>query len=648
MFLPFNIRYTYALKCLFISVLLSFLIKSELVAQDLYIEEKPASSFVYDDLPVVVMVEGFGDFNLDVLYTDNDLLYINIAELFKTLNIPRVMGQKGDSLSGFIDQESQTYLIDYSKKQVRVGDKIVNSKNGLVKEMGSLYMESSLFAETFGILLTFNYRALALMLKSDFELPVIKQQRLEKLRNNISMLKGEIVVDTTFKRYYHLFRFGTFDWSLTSFQVLKGKTNSRAVLGLGTELLYGEADASIDYSDQYKFDNRQFKYLWRWVDNDKKIIKQAEVGKISEQTISLLSAPEVGAVIRNSPTTVKKANGYYTINEYTEPNWIVELYINNILVDFTKADPSGLFMFKVPIVYGYTTLKLKFYGPLGEERSEERTMNVPYTIMPTNEFEYSVSGGFLQDSAKSRVGKIDLNYGVSRFLTIGGGLEHLSSITNGPFIPYADATIQPFKSMTINGLYAHGVKSEVLMNYYFLKNSSLNINYIKYVDGQLAIPFKSLEERKLKLSIPFRIKKVSGYYKLDYTQFVYKEFNYNQANTIFSVYYRQFSANSNTQLNWVDKERAYTTSSISLSYRLQNGIIIRPSIMYNVSESKLITYKLAVEKTISNGYCAISYEKNLLIDNYFLNFNFKYDLPLFRTNFTATQSNGSLITSEGA
>ena len=235
------------------------------------------------------------------------------------------------------------------------------------------------------------------------------------------------------------------------------------------------------------------------------------MGRISNQTISFINSPVIGAAVRNSPTTVRKATGYYTISEFTEPNWTVELYINNVMVDYTKADASGLYIFKVPNVYGYTTLKLKFYGPLGEERTEERTMNVPYTVMPAGEFEYGLSAGILQDSSLSRFGRGEFNYGVNRILTVGGGLEYLSSIPNGAFIPFAKTTIQPFSKLTFTGEYAYGVKTRGLLDYYFWKDALLEIDYTKYVEGQLATRFNAHEERKVKLSIPFRYKKINGY-----------------------------------------------------------------------------------------------------------------------------------------
>ena len=81
------------------------------------------------------MVEGYKNFYVNVLYANNELLYVNVEDLFKTLNIPCIVGQKGDSLGGFIENESRTYSIDYNAKQIKVDGKIVNSQNGLVKEM---------------------------------------------------------------------------------------------------------------------------------------------------------------------------------------------------------------------------------------------------------------------------------------------------------------------------------------------------------------------------------------------------------------------------------------------------------------------------------------------------------------------------------
>jgi hypothetical protein len=633
---------------LWILLLLFSVSVSDVKAQDIFVDEKEVPAFVYDEIPVNVIVEGVGSYYLEVIYTNSGLLYINIEELFHTLNIPCKIGQRGDSLGGFIENESKPFMIDYIQGRVKVGSRTIIPSNGLVKESGALFMESSLFADAFGIIMTFNYRSLSINLKTNFELPILKQMRIDKMRNNLSKVRHMVIADTVVNRNYHLFKVGTLDWLVSSTQTWNGQPDNHLRLGIGTELFYGEADVSVDYYNKQKFDNRWVQYLWRWVDNDKKIVRQAQAGKISNQTISYISAPVVGAVIRNSPTTVRKATGYYTISEVTEPNWTVELYINNVLVDYTQADASGSYTFKVPIVYGYTTLKLKYYGLQGEERTEERTMNVPYSVMPVNEFEYGLSAGVVQDSSHSRFGRADFNYGVSRLLTVGGGLEYLSSITTGAYIPFVKATLQPFSSLTLNAEYAYGVSTRALLNYNFGKNAVLEIDYANYVDGQRATIFNANEERKIKLSVPFRYKKINGFFKLDYSQMIYSEFYYNQGNAMVSAYYNQFSANTSLQMNWVGQKTPFITNEMSVSYRMRNGFIVRPSARYNISENSIMSCKAEIEKRISKAYLLLSYEQYFTMKDHYVNLTFRYDLPFARASASVAQSRNKVMTSGSA
>ena len=173
---------------------------------------------------------------------------------------------------------------------------------------------------------------------------------------------------------------------------------------------------------------------WRWINNDHKFIKQADIGQLSGPSYSS-QWKYIGVLINNSSNTVRKTSGSYIITDTTEPNWTVELYINDVLIDYTQADAAGLYVFKVPIVYGYTVIKLKFYGPLGEERTEERITNTPYTLYQ-KKVKLFFNTGIVQDSLNSRFAKI-FKLWVSRNLTIAGGLEYLSSNLNEPFIPFA-------------------------------------------------------------------------------------------------------------------------------------------------------------------------------------------------------------------
>ena len=641
--------YTNINNVLWWSILALICLSFKANASNTVIEQKIDSIVSFDEVSVEFYVSGYFRFETNVIITDTKKLYINIDDLFKKLGIYCKVEDGGNLLKGFIENEKKKYSVDLNSKQIEVGSKIIKSNNGIVKKLAAIYLESTIINEAFGLNVIFNYRSLSIKLEANFELPLVKQMRLEQMRKNISKLQNiEPKVDSVVQREYHLFKEGMLDWALASSQTKNETTRNRIGLGIGAELLYGQANISIIYNDQDKFDNRQLHYNWRWVDNDKKYFKQIELGKVYNQSISFLETPVIGGSINNTPNTVRKTGGYRTINAYSEPNWTVELYINDVLVDYTATDASGLYVFRVPIVYGYTTLKLKFYGPLGEERIEERTMNIPFTFIPAKKAEYSVSGGVLQDGENSKFGRGIINYGVNRFVTVGGGVEYLSSIQNKPFIPFATIAFQPFSKLILNAEYAHNVRTKGLLSYNFGKSSFLEIEYAKYVDGQLATRFNANKERKAKVLLPFKMKKVSGYARLNYNQYVYDAFNFNQFDAIFSGYYKNFKANVSTLLNWVSNKPSYITSSIAISYRMRNSFILRPSIEFNVSDNQLLRHRIEIEKRVSKMYFSASYERNSASKTNNLFLNFRYDLPFARAGFTSSYSNNRLNFSENA
>src|SRR3970040_972989 len=203
---------SFVIRILFVAILLCSFNTHEEKPNDSFIKEKSTDPVDYDLFPVTVIIEGVGSFDLDVIYTDYDLLFINIEDLFRALKIPCTDGLKGISFEGFIGNNHEPYSIDFAKGLIKVGDRVIKAQDKLLKDSGSLYMESSLFAKAFGITLDFNYRSLTIKLKADFELPIVKQMRLEKIRSNIAKVKGEMVADTAINRNYHLFKLGTLDW----------------------------------------------------------------------------------------------------------------------------------------------------------------------------------------------------------------------------------------------------------------------------------------------------------------------------------------------------------------------------------------------------------------------------------------------------
>ena len=129
------------------------------------------------------------------------------------------------------------------------------------------------------------------------ELPAIREMRQQAMRKNMKRLIGEQEADTTIGRNYPFFQFGMADWSANLTEQINGRVDSRLSLALGSMLAGGEATVVINYNSFTPFTEKQQHYLWRYVNNEKRAVKQVALGKIATGATSSIYDPVVGAKV---------------------------------------------------------------------------------------------------------------------------------------------------------------------------------------------------------------------------------------------------------------------------------------------------------------------------------------------------------------
>ncbi len=597
----------------------------------------------YEEISIFLNIQQFGGVDIPAVIQDENV-YLPIIDIFTFLKIKNNPSPQLDSITGSFINPGAYYSIDRVKNQVTFQGKVYTLKSGdLIKSETNLYLNSAWFGKIFGLDCKFSFRSLSVILSTKLELPVIREMRLEQMRANISKLKGEIKTDTTIGRKYPAFHFGMADWSIISTQQVGGTSDNRINLALGTAIAGGEANAYLNYDNNAPFSEKQQQYMWRFVQNEQPLLRQISAGKIYSQVTSSIYNPIVGVQFTNTPTTYRRSFGTYTISDITEPNWIVELYVNNVLVDYMKADGSGFYKFEVPLVYGNSAVKLKFYGPWGEERIKEQNISIPFNFLPPKEFEYTISAGVVEDSLSSRFSRATLNYGVNRRLTIGGGVEYLSSVTTGSSMPFFNTSLRLFSGLMVTGEYTYGVRAKGILSYRLPSNLQFEINYAKYTPGQKAIIYNYLEERKAIVSIPIKGKNVSAYSRLTVNQIVLPGITNTNAEMLLSGSVHGITTNFTTYGLFTDIKNPFLYSNISLSFKLPSHITLTPLVQYEYNSSKLISARTSLEKSIlKNGYLNISYEQNFVSNTKIIEMGLRYDLSFAQTGFSMRDNNDKL------
>ena len=606
-------------------------------------EEEPA----FEEISVFFNVTGLGGKEVEAVIK-NEEAYLSITDVFGYLKIKNEASSNLDSVSGFFLEPNTSYIIDRIRSQITLGQKNYPlGPDEMIQTPTALYLKSTVFGKVFGLNCVFNFRSLSVQLTTKLDLPVIREQRQELMRNNASKLKREIIADTIVNRTYSRFNAGAFDWSVSNTQQQGGFHNTRVNMRFGTIIAGGETNIFLNYDSQRDISLKEQYYQWRYINNDKKVLKQVIAGKISTLSTSSVSAPVIGVKLTNTPTTNRRSFDTYTLSDFTEPDWIVELYVNNSLLDYVTADASGFFTFRVPLVYGNSNVKLRFFGPWGEERTKEKTINVPYNFLPSGEMEYTLTAGMLEDGMQSRFSRADFKYGLSRGITIGSGGEYLSSIASGKVMPFINASVRLASNMLFSADYTYAVRTRALLNYRLPSNLLIELNYINYKKGQTAINGSLLEERKAIISRPFRWTGFSGFSRLTFSQVVYSQAKQTTADFLLSGAVKGISASLTTFASLAHPEYLNVFSNLAMTFQLPSRFTLRPQIQYGYKYRSINDVRVELEKQLFNrGFLNIEYANNINSNAQSFSLGLRFDLSFARTSFSARQNNKRLVFSQ--
>jgi hypothetical protein len=590
----------------------------------------------YNEIAVYLEIPKVGGGEINAVISGEEL-FLPITDLYDFLKIKNIPSRGLDSITGYFINQQARYIISRKSNSISYQGKTYNLEPGdLIRTETNLFLRSKFFGKIFGLDCSFNYRSLSVIINSSLELPLIREMKLEAMRKNLNRLKGDVKSDTTIERSHPLFKTGTADWSAISTEVINGNTDTRLNLTLGSMIAGGEATASLNYNSMVPLGEKQQYYQWRYVNNEFKPLRQIVAGKIVSHATSSIYDPVIGVQFTNTPTTYRRSFGSYTLSDKTEPGWIVELYVNSNLVDYVKADASGFYTFEIPLVYGNSTVQLKFYSPWGEERTRELNINIPFNFLPVKTMEYNVSAGIVEDTAFSKYSKASFNYGLTRNITIGAGAEYLSSVFGQPVMPYINASFRILNNLLISGEYTQGVQAKGTLSYRLPSNMQLDLNYTWYDKNQKAIKYNYREERKAVLSTPLKIGKFLSYQRLSYYEVLFPTYKFTTTEWMFSGSVLGVNTNLTTDALFSDKSSPYIYSNLALSVRLPAKFVIMPQLQYGFSKGKFLSAKVGIEKHIlKHAYMNFSYEQIFTNNVNMAELGFRYDFSFAQTGASA-------------
>jgi len=411
----------------------------------------------YDEVGIELYHRAIGTVPI-VAILKGTTVFVQPMDIFSFIKV-RADISDDNSIRGYYIDESRRYEIDIQKRMVTYQDQIFTLKEeDFIRTAMGTYMKISIFETVFNLRADFTFSGLSVELHSGEPLPAESEVKYAKQRQHMFGQQEDFIPDKRFGFHRTIFSLGTLDYQAGGNFSDIGQMTTYSLIA-GGQLLGGDFDASISGSKGQSIEWKNIPWQWRTNIQNTALLTQIIVGR--RASFSNLHLPDsmVGIQITNAYTGYRSSYSNYTISDRTDPNWIVELYINEALVNYTKADQTGYYKFVIPLSYGSTHVQLKFRGPYGEVRTKIIDLQIPFTFLPPGNVEYTVTGGTSIDhpSLSSMTGKFDTKIGISTAMTIGGGLRYLrDEFGKQHYLPYGTSSLRLTSGILVAGEYYHG------------------------------------------------------------------------------------------------------------------------------------------------------------------------------------------------
>lgn len=454
-----------------------------------------------------------GNVYINSLYVpETEETFIPIFELFSLLEINYQPDKKNYTVLGFFLSESNPYVLNLSNGMVKLGKTTMQLKpeDYRIGEM-DFYLSPKVFEELFGLNFTINIDKLVMSLTTTQTLPIQNRKKRETMRNRMETDGNEkLDYPIRYERKRALMSGSMLDYNINT-ELASDAQGIGYSLTTGMELLGGDFQGTLSGSNSTSGYSSLDMSGWRWRyairNND--YISGITAGQTS--TTGLQSLSINGVAITNDPIEPRQMYETYAVDGTTEPESEVEVYVNDRLTDFKRADELGYYRFDVPISYGTTRISLRIYTPSGKTIVDDKQLQVPFTFLPKGVVSYNIQAGrtdeTLYSSASDQwIAHGNIAMGLTKWLTASAGAQYLGNnyeTDNLEFYSTLSARIAKQYLMNLDA--SPGNFYRFTSSVMYTSNLNLNFIYTRF-DGTSLYNFrKASDYLSTNIYVPMRI-----------------------------------------------------------------------------------------------------------------------------------------------
>jgi hypothetical protein len=567
-------------------------------------------------------------------------IYLPVRYLLSTLKIRHEELRGGGRITADWPMDSAT-LFRFNDGIIRTNG---DSKSLAKQEMfysewyNDWMVEKEILEEVLEMELDFRYRELRIYINSSVTLPVVKEYNRVRGYRAFGGLDKDITPDIVQVPGRRLLSGFAADWSLNS-SISKHNNYHTIGMRVGGNVLGGDMLISGRVSSEYGVNRNAFRAFWRFPFYNSSLITQVTAGINTQNNIYQRGAVQyTGVEITNRPLHSRYYFDDLQLSGELESGWDVEFYSGGRLTEVVRGLEGTKYQFQEPLRYGSNRFLLRYFSPLGFSHEEEFAIQIPRTLLPKGNLEYSLEAG-RYDFYNDYFVRAGTRMGITRFLTLGGGHQVTDSFFNnakqasfltgtlraGRLLVDAHHTLDYMTEADIRFFY-RGFRSIDLRLNHYQQSSSYNRSSIKY-------------EGTLNASVPVNLGRFRPSFSFFIRNSAYERFENTSINTMLSAnifdgyhiqarYRRIFRS-----LDYTGFESVQNEYQVSVTKRFFQRYSFRPGLVYDQREGVVRRSNIQLRSSITrNANFSMFYERDHFRAQNRFAFTFRYNFNFANYN----------------
>ena len=382
-------------------------------------------------------------------YLDEGGLLLPLREFVRALEFPIGVDPANGRADGWFLSEDRLFALDIANRQVVIEGRKQTFDGQLVEiHTEDIYVDTRLLSRWFPVDVEFDLANLLVVVRG--REPLLAEQRLERERRQGAAVARRGRYEAEYETVDVPYQWA--NWPLVNVSSQAGFQRD----SLGQNSLTSQYNL-LATADLVKMDSSLFvagdegqgvtqvRFAMGRKDPNGELLGPLDVtsytfGDIATPSVALIANSTFGRGAQISSFPLQRTGEFDSTTLIGELplGWEVELYRNEVLLDFSSSRADGRYEFvDIPLLFGVNVLRLAFFGPQGQRREEVSRVLVGPSQVPPGEIHFRVAANQheeylipvpetaatassdLQGEARAMA---EFEYGVNKSFSLAGGV----------------------------------------------------------------------------------------------------------------------------------------------------------------------------------------------------------------------------------